>query len=316
MELTNKNRYRIFCQHENVPLFQNDWWLDAVCGTDWDVALVVHDEKVIAALPYRIEKKGWFRLLNMPKLTGFLGPVICHPSNQKYATHLSFEMEVMENLIGRLPSFSFFRQNFHYPVTNWLPFYWKRFEQTTRYTYILKLDDLKQVFDELKSSVRGKIRKAGELVSVVDCHSIEAFYSLFCKTFERQKLKPPVTLSYLKKVDEVLSQRNQRKIFVATDNEGRNHSALYLSWDHESAYVHLVGEDPALRNSGAGMLLIWKAIEFTKNELKLSTFDFLGSMIESVEPVRRSFGAKQVPYFQVRKTNSFLLKIIFRILSR
>ena len=31
----------------------------------------------------------------------------------------------------------------------------------------------------------------------------------------------------------------------------------------------MVGENPDLRNSGAGMLVIWEAIKFTKNQLQL-----------------------------------------------
>ncbi len=77
----------------------------------------------------------------------------------------------------------------------------------------------------------------------------------------------------------------------------------------------MVGEDPELRNSGAGILLIWKAIEFTRNELNILNFDFLGSMIQSVEPVRRSFGARQVPYFQLRKVKSPVLKLVMPIIK-
>ena len=29
-------------------------------------------------------------------------------------------------------------QNFHYGITDWLPFYWEGYRQTTRYTYMLK----------------------------------------------------------------------------------------------------------------------------------------------------------------------------------
>jgi hypothetical protein len=38
-------------------------------------------------------------------------------------------------------------------------------------------------------------------------------------------------------------------------------------------------------------------------------FDFEGSMIEPVEKFFRAFGATQMPYFQVKKTNSRLLKL-------
>ncbi len=316
MTVSSKERYRNFCTKEkNVPLFLNDWWLDAVCGENWDVSLVQNGEEIIAALPYYYNRKFGVKVINMPKLTSFLGPYIKYPEGQKYATRLSYEMETINKLIAGLPSFHLFRQNFSYSITNWLPFYWKEFEQTTRYTYVLELGDLDQIFNEFKSSVRGKIKKASDIVSVINDRPLADFYKVFSLTFERQKMKVPVSLSYLIKIDSALSERNQRKIFYAVDSNQRVHSALYLSWDHHSAYVHMVGEDPELRNSGAGILLVWKAIEFTKNELGLFSFDFLGSMIESVEPVRRSFGAKQVPYSQVRKINSRLLKLSFALFN-
>jgi hypothetical protein len=70
----------------------------------------------------------------------------------------------------------------------------------------------------------------------------------------------------------------------------------------------MVGEDPNLRKSGAGILLIYESIKFTKEVLGLNCYDFEGSMIESVEEVRRSCGGVQTPYFSVSKTNSRLLK--------
>jgi hypothetical protein len=102
-------------------------------------------------------------------------------------------------------------------------------------------------------------------------------------------------------MDKALSKRKAREIFFAVDSQGREHSALYLMWDNQSAYVHMVGEDYNLRSSGAGILLVWEAIKFTRETLGLNKFDFEGSMIEPIEEVRRSFGARQVPYFVISK---------------
>jgi hypothetical protein len=88
------------------------------------------------------------------------------------------------------------------------------------------------------------------------------------------------------------------------DQQEQIHSVAYLIWDRQRAYFHLAGDDPALRKSYAGFWLIWKCIEYTKLELGLSEFDFEGSMLPEVEPVRRRFGAYQVPYFFVWKYNS------------
>lgn len=308
-----KEEYRRFCRTEkSIPIFSKDFWLDAVCGeNNWDVILIKRGDDIVASLPYYL-KKGplGLDLLVMPRLTQNMGVWIKHPEGQKYANRLSYEKEVMTELIEGLPAFSLFSQNFHYFITNWLPFYWKDFRQTTRYTYIIEgLKDLDGVFEGFKSNVKGKIRKAEKIVKVSDEGSIEDFYRINKMSFDRQKIKIPYSLQFLKDKDVVLEQIGCRKMFFAIDETGKIHAVLYLIWDEGSSYVHLVGEDPELRSSGAGILLLWEAIRFTAEELGLDRFDFEGSMIEGVEEVRRSFGATQKPYFCITKINSKILKI-------
>jgi hypothetical protein len=76
----------------------------------------------------------------------------------------------------------------------------------------------------------------------------------------------------------------------------------------------MAGDDPALRQSGAGVLLAWEAIQYTHAVLKLSVFDFAGSMVKAIERVRRQFGAQQKPYFRVHKTWSTIWGIGKKIL--
>jgi hypothetical protein len=91
-----------------------------------------------------------------------MGPWIKYPPNQKYANRLSLEKEVYFSIIDQLPDIDHFSQNFYYLVTNWLPFYWKGFNQTTRYTYLIKnLTDLPEVFSRFKDNMRNKIIKRG-----------------------------------------------------------------------------------------------------------------------------------------------------------
>lgn len=216
----------------------------------------------------------------------------------------------MQALIDQLPRYAYFEQKWHYSVTNWLPFYWRGFEQTTRYTYVIEdLHNLDKVWQNVSSSYRNKVRKAEKLVEVRTDLPIDEFYSVNMLTFSRQGFSPPYSQELLRRHDAALAERSRRKIFSAHDKNGDIHSALYLIWDSESSYVHMAGEDPLKRNSGAGILLIWEAIKFTSQELSLERFDFEGSMIEGVERVRRDFGAEQVPYFCVSKTESRLLGV-------
>lgn len=207
--------------------------------------------------------------------------------------------------------------NYNYELTNWLPFYWNKYQQTTHYTYIIDdLNNLDDVYNNFTSKARGKIRKASKCVIVTYDRTLKEFYQINKMTFERQNIDIPYNYDFIVKHDEVLKENNSRKIFFAIDEQGQIHSALYLTWDQKKSYVHMVRENPKLRNSGAGYLLILEAIKLTKETLELCSLDFEGSMIESVEKVRRAFGAKQYQYFRIFKSfdlgASGLIKIILK----
>ncbi|GLH64118.1 GNAT family N-acetyltransferase [Parageobacillus sp. G301] len=306
--MNNKEKYRELCKKEkSIPIFSKDWWLDAVAGDNWDVAIVEKNGEVIAALPFVKKRKAIFDIISMPKLTQNLGIWVKYPENQKYTNRLSFEKEVYTELIDQLPKFDYFKQNFHYNVTNWLPFYWKGFEQTTRYTYVIEdLTNVDKIFASFRENIRREIRKATKKVEVISNDDIELFYDVNKLTFERQNLTIPYSLSFLINLDQTLHPRNARKIFFAKDKQDRIHSAIYIVWDENSAYYLMGGGDPNLRNSGATSLLMWTAINYVSD--KTQKFDFEGSMIEPIERFFRAFGAVQKPYFQITKTNSRLLK--------
>ena len=300
--MSDKSDYRELCATEqDIPLHSKDWWLDAVCGPDdWDVVLVRRGEEIIASLPfYTLDVLGRSHLL-LPLLTPILGPWIRYPGKQKYATRLGFEKKVMTELIEALPPFDFFATTFNPGITNWLPFMWKGFTQTTQYTYVIEgLSDLDAVFGDFTTSARGWIRKASKQVEARRGASTEEFFKLAEMTWRRQDREVPYALSFLQRLDEALGRHESREIFIAVDAQGRHHSGLYLTWDAHTAYVQLVGEDPELRG-GAGRLLVWEAIQFTAGQLGLDRFDFLGSMVEGIEEARRSFGAHQVQLLHVR----------------
>ncbi|MDZ7795656.1 MAG: hypothetical protein U5N56_00800 [Candidatus Marinimicrobia bacterium] len=102
---SNKARYMDFCKtKENISIFSQYWWLDAVCGADnWDVIIIEKGGKVAATMPYYFVNKKGVKHILMPLLTQTLGPYIVYPSNQKYENRLSFEKEVLTKIINQLP---------------------------------------------------------------------------------------------------------------------------------------------------------------------------------------------------------------------
>lgn len=308
--LDRQMKYRALCAQEpSIPLFSQAWWLDSTAEKGaWDVALVFENDQIVASMPYVIKRKFGFTIITQPSLTQHLGPWL-RPSAAKYSRQLGLQKKRIQDLLLQLPECDHFQQSWHWSLTNWLPAYWLGFQQTTRYTYIVSdLNDLDQVLSNFDGSYRNKIKKAEKIVTLKYDLPIDSFYEVNALTFNRQKIKMPYSVEFIRHHDQILAQMGKRKIFYAQDAEGKIHSALYLTWDANSSYVHMVGEDPELRNSGAGILLIWEAMKYTKNELGLQRFDFEGSVMENVEPVRRDCGGVQTPYFTITKTSSRLLK--------
>lgn len=307
--MTNKEKYRVLCESESsIPIFSKDWWLDSVAGGNWDVAIVEKDGEILASMPYVVKKRYGFTVLYQPPLTQNLGPWL-RPSTAKYTRQLSQQKGLLQKLFSQLPQFDYFQQNWHYTRTNWLPVFWLGFEQTTRYTYrVESLEDLDKVWKECEANIRTDVRKAQnkEGVKIRADLSLDDFLNLNEKVFSRQSMALPYTRDFVYKLDAAAKANGARKIFIAEDEQGRHHAAVYLVWDDNSAYYLMGGGDPDLRNSGATSLCMWEAIQFASTVSK--SFDFEGSMIEPVERFVRAFGATQTPYYSISKTNSKLIK--------
>lgn len=293
-------------------IFEEAWWLDAVCGPgNWGEVCVEHGGVVHARLRYSIKRKFGFQVLSVPTLTQTLGPWISD-TGATSANSLSRQKELTQALIDQLPPHALFEQSFHRSITNWLPWYWRGFEQTTCYTYRLEdLSNLEDIWKGFQENIRREIRKAEHRygLQVRTDFDVEEFLNLDEMTFKRQGMCLPYSRELVHRIDAACAQRNQRKIFVVQAPDGRLHAAVYLVWDENSAYYLMGGADPALRNSGAGSLAIWSAIQHAATVSR--SFDFEGSMVEPIERFFRAFGGRQVPYFQVRRFNNRSLKALW-----
>ena len=305
-----RDQYRALCKSEpSIPLFSQAWWLDALAGDDgWSVAVVEKGGQVVASMPYVIRKRFGRIILGHPQLTQTLGPWM-REVDGKQATRLARQKDLMQQLIADLPRYDHYSENWHFDQTNWLPFHWAGFTQTTRYTYRLSnLSDQQKLWNGLRENIRTDIRKAeGRFgLQVRTDLGLDAFLRLNIQTFERQGMDLPYSKNLVARLDDACVRRQARQIFIAEDEQGRAHAGVYLVWDQSSAYYLMGGGDPELRKSGATSLCMWEAIKFASTVTK--SFDFEGSMIEPIERFFRAFGAEQTPYFAVSHTPSKLIR--------
>ncbi|OCA88920.1 methicillin resistance protein [Pseudobacillus wudalianchiensis] len=308
--MNDKDKYRNLCKDETtIPIFSKDWWLDAVAGEgNWDVILVEKGDEIVASLPYVKRKKMFLEYITMPQLTQTAGIWIKYPKDQKYTRKLSYEKEIFNEVINNIPKVDYFSQNFHYSITNWLPFYWRGYSQTTKYTYVIEgLSNLDEVFKNFSQAKKKDIKKAEKIVRVFFDLSAEEFYKNHTLTLSKQNLRISYSYDLFKRIYDTVYANDAGKTIYAIDEEGNLHSALLVIWDENSAYDLISTIDPDYRNSGSASLLVKNIISYIAN--KTEKFDFEGSMIENVEQSFRNFGAVQKPYFNISKTNSKLLKI-------
>ena len=287
-------------------LFSSRWWLDATAGEgNWGLCEVKENGKTVASMPWVMKNRFGIKTISHPSLTQTLGPWLADPpSGTKYAKRLAREKDLMEALIDQLPHYQVFRQNFAPEIANWLPFYWRGFQQTTRYTYRLSdLSDSQVIWSVFQESTRREIRKAEKQgVTVERSSDIDAFLDVNELTFRRQGLRLPYTRSYVKRLFAACEQNNAGAIFLARGRDGRVHAGNLLVWNRYCAYYLMGGGDPEVRNSGATSLAMWHAIQFAATVSRI--FDFEGSMIEPVERFFRGFGAVQTPYFSLTHVRS------------
>jgi lipid II:glycine glycyltransferase (peptidoglycan interpeptide bridge formation enzyme) len=235
----------------------------------------------------------------MPPLTQTLGPWL-ERSSAKPANALAEEHELLAELEAALPAAAAFVQNFSPTMLNALAFHWAGYRLELQYTYRLEgLRSEEALWDGLRGNIRREIRKARRRVDVRDDVGLDRFHDIWAKTFARQGLGAPVSLTELERLDAACAARGARAMLFGQDDTGHVHAVSYVVWDEHAAYYLLGGGDPELRTSGASSLLMWESI--MRARAVTDVFDFEGSMLRPVERFFRAFGSRQAPYLRVSR---------------
>jgi lipid II:glycine glycyltransferase (peptidoglycan interpeptide bridge formation enzyme) len=263
-------------------------------------------------MPLFMPRRG---VITMPDYTQTMGIwFAAEPPNMKYASIIEQRQSVCMHFIEKIEKQKFFLQNFGHEFTDWLPFYWSGFWQTTKYTYILhNIKDFVGLFENMSQQTRRNIKNAEKKqIKVKSGISIDEFLNIQEKTFKRQGTKNIQSAATLTKLITATQKRGQGALFGGYDNNGNLHAAAFVAWQNSSAYYIAGGGDPQLRDSGAHSLVLLESIKYVSQFT--DNFDFEGSMLPGVERFFREFGAKQMPYFTVSRGKLNLLdRIIIKI---
>lgn len=229
---------------------------------------------------------------------------------------IDFEHNASKILIDKLEALhlAYYYQRFSPTITDWLPFYWRGYRQTTRYTYrIDDISDTEQVFesfDRTKERQR-RIRRIIDNYSVdtdVDTDTFVNFHAAYWKSRGQKDL---LSKELMQRVISTSIARGQGLTIGLRDANGRLVAAWFAVYDKNCAHALLSAKAPGEQSADVSALLVWRMIEALSARTK--AFDFEGSMEPTLEYFYRSFGARQVPLMEVSRVNNPIFPLLLKL---
>ncbi|MBP7239944.1 MAG: GNAT family N-acetyltransferase [Saprospiraceae bacterium] len=308
-----KKIYTSLCDQGKITgLFMQPWWLDAI--GEWDVALAVRNDQVVGAMPYAPGRRWGIRTIGMPSLTHHLQIWMDKPPDISEHKWLTREKQIIWLLIDDLQQYGYFSMVFQEEsFNNWLPFHWKGFRQEMRYTFVIDRMDQESLDQQINRNLKRNIKEASGGVDISVMTDASAFYAICNQTYQRQKMKMPYSENLFSKMDQAIIEHNAGIKLGAFDKDRKLIAVSYVLWDNKCAYYLLAGDNDAGRQSGASILLCREAMRIAFEEKQVATFDFCGSMLESISDVRRQFGARPVPLMKIFKAKYKWLDVLYSL---
>jgi len=296
--MTNKEIYASLCaQHDDIPIFMQAWWMDAVCaGKEWDVLLCTDQDKVLAAMPYLIRKRLGMRYVVMPQQTQ-IGGIWLNPD---YPTQ-DVLPAICQEMADRLSAMKLCYYYQHYPVGSPCPSLFRsmKYRVRERVTYrVNDLQDMDRVIASFSKNKRRQLQKALSL-NVNRQMNVEDFYRFHTRCMAEQKKQMTYTREFLLVLERKPQRLGQSCIISVSNGDGELCAAAFLVWDHSYLYYLIPCYSPLYKDSGAGALLALEAMKVARE--KGVKFDFEGSMDRGTAQHYRQFGSTPATYYSVSK---------------
>lgn len=292
--MTNKEQYRQLCEAEGVyiPLFQQYWWLETVCeGKYWDVLLSKGHGQLAGAMPFLYGHKFGMKYILQPQLTPWCGPwvdpLLDFASRQATLAALAAAMRGQKAVLCM--------QCFSPEATDWQPFHWYGFRQTTRYTYRFpSLTDIDALYHDA-SRLRRRYDKGVESECVVDPNlSLDEFIPFHIAYYKRQGQRDLISEDLMRRVVATACGRNQGLLWgLRRRSDNALMAAWFVAYDERCSWSLLLAiaeEAP----HGAMSYLIWQVLRHLSTLTQ--SFDFEGGMDSDLAFFYSSFGTVQTPY--------------------
>ncbi len=284
-----------------LPVFQQSWWLDALCGPDgWKARTLLENERGPALVwPVYTKKTGPFHYHTMPPLTQQLEWEYREAESYRYTGFFEKDKRAVMFRLGLPDTPGNLRL-----LENW------GFVCKKGFTYRISRPATEaQAWQKISATARARIRKSAATLQVRPENDPNKLYPLVVKSHRRHGLGMGISSDVCRRLVQACVEKDRGGIFVAEDAGGRVHAAAWVVWDDRRLYYLLAGMDDAIEQTGAPRLLIWHTMQLAFS--KGLDYDFHGGMSPEVGSVYASMGAEPSFYLRaVRYRPAFLEQIV------
>jgi hypothetical protein len=312
-DLGKKDYDNLIDQSAEGTVFHKTWWLDTLKdhykdNADYRLYGAYENGILVAALPIFTIRSFNLRFIRHPKLTPYLGSVFLPNDGKSLENTISFYKEInreFAKIIDKMGICLYYA--FSRGQVDFQPYKWLNFNIGIGYTYIIFLYNIDTIWKNLNKKKRNDITAAKKAQLKIQTGDLKSFIELNRLTMNRQK-QPVIEENLWRDIYIKGQNQNNVEIFTAK-KDNQTLAALLLVWDKKRSYY--LGGGIKDNCNGAMSLLIWEAIRYSLEELKLKEFDFEGSDVPSLEFFFRKFGGQISPIFHISKdcfTSNLILK--------
>ncbi len=279
-------------------IFHEPWWLDLTTRGRFGVAQVHHGGRVIGSLPYFPSQQRGFRVSVMPPLTHLLGPAIYEGKGSSNTRWLR-RLDIVRELIGRIPTFDLFSQICHPGITDVLGFQGCGFDGSVQFSAEVPAAEESVLWRGMRDKTRNVVRRAQErwrLQLIGDPHEFVHFYRRNLETCGERSY---FDLGLIPGLFEACQARDRVKLLAVGDGDKKLVAAAFYVWDHRRLWYLLSSRNPAAADNGAVSWLIWEGVrEAARRGL---VFDFDGIFSMGSARFFSGFGARVQPRYVIRR---------------
>ncbi len=266
-------------------------------------------------MPFLTGRKLGMTYIIPPQLTPFSGPCFLLPSDLGAERRRAAERELTKELLEQVEGLhaAFFQQSLSPTVTDWLPFHWRGYRQTTRYTYRLNdISDSSRLFAAFDRDERQKKIERYDPLTTLDTDIDPADFARFHHRYwQRRGQRDLLSEEFIERVCRTALGRKQGLLAGLRDEEGALAAVRFVVYDDRCAYSLLSALDADHYRNGYTETLIWKVLQTLGGRTK--AYDFEGSMEEGIEHFYRSFGGEQTPFSQITRCDSKLFALLMKL---